>query len=68
MNSISYRRSRICQKLAPEIEVKQSVEAMASPLWQALSGATKGAIMFPLAQQVCSSTKGILRGIPLHEI
>lgn len=58
MNSISYRCSDICEKLAPEVEVKMSIETMTSPLWQALNEATKGAIMFPLAQQVCRQYKG----------
>lgn len=35
-----------------------SVVAMMSPLWQALTGAMKGAVMFLLAQQVWRQHKG----------
>lgn len=46
------------ERLAPEPEVKMSVVAMMSPLWQALTGAMKGAVMFLLAQQVWRQHKG----------
>ena len=46
------------ERLAPGPEAIKSVVAMMSPLWQALTEAMKGAVMFLLAQQVWRQHKG----------